>query len=78
MRSIPARNSVGANSRFNVQVNGQAIAAINLPAVTGNFLDAFATENIQAAQLQVSTGNIQLNYTYTPGSKELVVSQGFR
>ncbi|HEX8334207.1 MAG TPA: type IX secretion system sortase PorU, partial [Segetibacter sp.] len=60
--------SVGANSRFEVRVNGQNTSSIVLPAVSGNYLDAFATQSTQQSQVNISQGNITLNYTFVPGA----------
>ncbi len=60
--------SVGAGSRFELRLNGQLFPSLNLPAVSGNVLDAFAAETEQKFQGMVSSPNINLNYNYTPGS----------
>jgi hypothetical protein len=59
-----AARSVGAASSFLVRLNGQQVQTVNLPSVSGNFLDAFATTSTQknAATTSQSLLNVSINY----------------
>lgn len=63
-----AARSVGANSSFSVQLNGQPAQSVNLPGVSGNFLDPFASAATQKNQLTVSSNTLAVSFGYTPGA----------
>jgi hypothetical protein len=63
-----AARSVGAASRFDVRLNGQILPAFTIPAVSGNFLDAFAVQVEQQSQTSISQNTLTLNYSFSPGT----------
>ena len=65
-----AARSVGAASSFVVRLNGQQVQTVNLGAVSGNFLDAYATASTQknAATVGQSLVNLSINYSPTLSS----------
>ena len=75
-RTAVAGRSVGANSSFTVQIAGQTIPVINIPSVTGYFLDAYAQDAATANGLgqlinlpaSASTGPINIQYSFQPGN----------
>jgi hypothetical protein len=68
VKSNVAARSVGAASRFDVRLNGQVFPALAIPAVSGNFLDAFAVQVEQQSQLTISQNALTLNYSFSPGT----------
>jgi len=62
-----AGRSVGAASNFSVKINSQAAQAVNIPSVSGNFLDAFAMSASQRNSITVSQSNLAVSITYNPG-----------
>lgn len=60
--------SVGAAATFDVRINGATIPPAIIPAVSGNYLEAFASEAVVSGALAASQENIVLNYSFTPGS----------
>jgi hypothetical protein len=63
-----AARSVGANSSFSVTLNGQTAQTVNLPGVSGNFLDPFASTATQKNQVTVSSNTLAVSFGYTPGA----------
>lgn len=61
-----AARSVGANSSFSVKLNGQNTQSVNLPGVSGNFLDPTATASLQKSQVSVASNNLAVTFDYTP------------
>lgn len=61
-----AARSVGAASNFSVKLNGQNAQSVNLPGVSGNFLDPTATASSQKSQVSVSSNNLAVTFDYTP------------
>ena len=59
-----ACRSVGATGRFSVSVNGQQVQTVNLPGVTGNFLDAFSTSSSQRNSLTVTQSSLAVTFAY--------------
>ena len=68
VRSALAARSVGANSRFDVRLNGTLVQPVNITSVSGNFLDAFAAEGFVNGQVNNIQSPVLLNYTFIPGS----------
>jgi hypothetical protein len=60
--------SGGSGSSFSVAVNGGVVAQANLPPVTGNPLDAFATNSAVNIIYNGTQDGQQINVAYTPGS----------
>lgn len=58
--------SVGAGSGFSVKLNGQTTQTVNLPGVSGNFLDPFASASLQKSQVSVSSNSLAVTFDYTP------------
>ncbi len=63
-----AGRSIGAASKFNLQLNGQALNQVNIAAVSGYFLDATATEgSLQQSVTSAQTG-ISLGLQFQPAA----------
>lgn len=62
-----ASRSVGGNSGFSVRLNGQTAQTVNLPAVSGYFLDAFASTATHTSNWNVSQSALSLNLAFAPG-----------
>jgi hypothetical protein len=63
-----AGRSIGAASRFNLQLNGQALNQVNIAAVSGYFLDATATEgSLQQSLVSAQTG-LSLGLQFQPAA----------
>lgn len=60
--------SVNAASRFDVRINNQLVQQVNIAATGAGIYDLFAQQTQQLALATVSQENLQINYTYTPGS----------
>ncbi len=71
--SLAAR-SVGASSVFNVAVNNLQLSSIPMGAVSGNYLDAFATTNAKDFSINVSSNPVNINLSFVPGNSS---SQGW-
>ncbi|WP_207495673.1 type IX secretion system sortase PorU [Aridibaculum aurantiacum] len=67
-RTNIAARSVGAASRFEIRVNGQNLPMINIPAVSGNILEAFAVENQLEAAVPAGQEAVTINYSFIPGT----------
>ena len=75
-RSALAAQSIGSNSSFKVQVAGQSIPDINIPSVSGYFLDAYAqdasTGNGMGVPINIAANNttrsIAIQYIFQPGN----------
>lgn len=63
-----AARSVGGNSTFSVKLNGQTAQTVNLPGVSGNFLDPFGTTSTQKSLVPVSTGSLAVAMDYLPSA----------
>lgn len=59
-----AARSVGTTASFAVNVNGNFLQNINLPGVTGNFLDLYATAVTQKISFNTSRSNIAVNLQF--------------
>lgn len=60
--------SVGTNSAFIARINSQAAPVIPINNVSGNFLDAFATQSVSQNSFAVSQSPLTVNYTFNPGT----------
>ncbi|HLF47207.1 MAG TPA: type IX secretion system sortase PorU, partial [Chitinophagaceae bacterium] len=60
--------SVNAASRFDVQFNNQLVQQINIPSTGAGIYDQFAQQAKQSSTTTLSQENLQINYTYIPGS----------
>ena len=75
-RSTVAGRTIGANSSFKVQVAGHLVPDINIPSVSGYFLDAYAQDAGATVDLGVpinltasnSSRSITLQYSFQPGN----------
>lgn len=63
-----AGRSVGAASSFSVKLNGQTAQNIAIPAVTGNFLDAFASSASQRSTTSATQTSLNLSFTFNTGT----------
>ncbi len=61
-----AARSVGAGSSFSVKLNGQNAQSVNLPGVSGNFLDPTATASSQKNLVSVSSNSLAVTFDYAP------------
>ena len=64
LKTSVAARSINLASSFAIQMNGQALMNINIPAVSGYFLDAYALTANDKKSINVTTNTINLNYTY--------------
>ena len=64
LKTSVAARSINSASSFAIQMNGQTIMNINIPAVSGYFLDAYALAGNDNKSSNVSSTPISLNYTY--------------
>lgn len=60
--------SVGANSTFTARINNQVTPAIAINNVSGNFLDAFATQTTVQNSLTVAQTPLTVGFTFNPGT----------
>jgi hypothetical protein len=75
-RSAVAGRTIAANSSFKVQLAGQTVPDINIPSVSGYFLDAYAqdagTTNYLGVPLNLaassSTRSITIQFNFQPGN----------
>lgn len=58
--------SIATPSSFEVSVNGQLLQTVTPPAISGNFLDLFATQSAQQNTFQSSQGSLNVSITYKP------------
>ncbi len=58
-----AGRSVGTGTAFTVKLNGQTAQTVNVRAVSGNFLDEYATESVQQTPLTVSQSSLAVSFT---------------
>jgi hypothetical protein len=63
-----AGRSVGAASSFNILVNNQNIANLNLGAVSGYFLDAYATNIVQQNTFTATQPAINIGFNFMAGA----------
>ena len=60
--------SVGVGSRFDVRLNNQPAGQITINSVTGGQYDLFAQQGNGLASVIATQNNVDINYTYVPGS----------
>jgi len=60
LTSSLAAASIGTPASFSLQVNGQPVQTVSLPAITGNFLDPVATSAVQNASLTPTSASLSL------------------
>ncbi len=60
--------SVAANSSFNVAVNNQTVQTINIPAVSGYFLDAYATTAVQINNFTTTQPTLNVAFNFNAGT----------
>ncbi|MDZ4795328.1 MAG: type IX secretion system sortase PorU [Bacteroidota bacterium] len=65
--SVVAR-SVGAGSRFDIRINNQLVSQLLVNAVGGGLYDLVAQPGIGSATATATQNNIEISYTYVPGS----------
>jgi hypothetical protein len=61
-----AGRSVGTSSGFLVRVNGQNTQSVPLPAITGQFMDAYASTSTQRNNVNVSQAAVTIAFTWSP------------
>jgi hypothetical protein len=62
-----AGRSVGAGSAFSVKMNSQQLATVAIPAVTGYFLDPFASAGTHNNGVTVSQSSLTVSFGWNPG-----------
>jgi hypothetical protein len=62
-----AARSVGAGSRFTISLNGQKVQESAMAAVSGYFLDAYASLNSQIITTNVSQNPVTVGLGFVPG-----------
>jgi len=60
--------SVGVSSRFDVRINNQLSAQITINSISGGQYDLFAQQGNGLATAAATQNNIDVSYTYIPGS----------
>ncbi|MDB5211854.1 MAG: hypothetical protein JWQ30_2681 [Sediminibacterium sp.] len=65
LSSFASRAVSGAGS-FSARINGQLVQTVNLPGVSGSFLDAFATGVTQRNTASVTQSSLGVSFTYSP------------
>ena len=57
--------SIGSTGKFTLGINGQSPININIDAVTGNLMDAYAKPAFSETAINSTTNTINLNYTFS-------------
>lgn len=65
-----AGRSVGTGSNFKLSVNGQASQTVTIPAVSGYFLDHYATSGTQQSSFTGAAGSIAIGCNFQPGNAD--------
>lgn len=60
--------SVNAGSRFDVRINNQLVQQVNIASTGAGIYDLFAQQSGQSVNTVVSRENLQITYSYIPGS----------
>jgi hypothetical protein len=60
--------SIGVGSRFDIKINNQPLGQIAINPISGGFLDLFAQQGSLNASATITQNNVDINYTYVPGS----------
>ncbi len=60
--------SVGVSSRFEIRISNQPVAPIPINSVNGGLYDLFAQQGNGSAVALAAQNNIDVSYTYVPGS----------
>lgn len=60
--------SVGVGSRFDARINNQPAGQLNINSISGGQYDLFAQQATGFGNGSSNTNNIDISYTYTPGS----------
>lgn len=63
-----ACRSIGSSSSFYVTVNNQIVQNINMGIVSGNFLEAFVTNNSQNSFFSASNTLLNISFNFNPSS----------
>jgi hypothetical protein len=66
--------SIGSAGKFTLSMNGQSPININIDAVTGNLIDAYAKASFSETDINSTTNSINLNYTFSAATTS---SQGW-
>ena len=64
INSSVAGRSIGAPSSFSVSVNGQLVQQLPLPAVSGYFLDLYATLNTQSNSFAATSSPLTIGFQF--------------
>ena len=68
VKSNLVARSININSRFDIRINNQPAGQFAINAVGGGPYDLFAQQITGVASTSGSSNNINISYTYTPGS----------
>lgn len=66
--------SIGSPGKFTLSMNGQSPININIDAVTGNLIDAYAKATFSETAINSTTNTINLNYNFSAATTS---SQGW-
>ena len=72
--TIMIARSIGSAGKFTLSMNGQSPININIDAVTGNLIDAYAKASFSQTNINSTTNSINLNYTFLASTNS---SQGW-
>lgn len=68
MAASLAARSIGTTSAFNISINNLQFSPMNMGAVSGNYLDAFAIANNREFSINAATNPLNINFSFVPGS----------
>ena len=68
LKSNLVARSININSRFDIRINNQSAGQFGINAVGGGPYDLFAQQITGVASTSGSSNNINISYSYTPGS----------
>ncbi len=68
LQSNCVARSVGVSSSFNIIINNQAAAQLNINSISGGQYDLFAQQATNLINGITTTNNISVSYSYIPGS----------
>ena len=69
-----ACRSIGSSSSFSVTVNNQLVQSLNMGVVSGNFLEAYVTNNFQKSVFTTNNSMLNISISFNPSS---LSSQGW-
>jgi len=67
LKIYAAARSIGVPANFAVRVNNNLVQNVSLPAISGGFLDTYASYVTAQTKFLASTGSLQLNLLFSAG-----------